>query len=251
MAKIIDNHCHFEQLTKREQKQALANYQVVGVASDYQSSLQLLALKKEYNDLSICLGIHPERINNYTDFLMVAELIETHCHQLVGIGEIGLPYFSLLKMSRAEQVRFSQQGLILFEKFVKLAAKLDQALNLHCVGDDTWQAISYLERYRIKNALFHWFAGSHELIAAIYEKGWFISVSPEVITNIKYQNQVKMIPKEILCLESDGPWLYQGQRGIPEMMIATAQKIALLFNCSLSEILQTSQRNAYQIWRIK
>jgi len=58
------------------------------------------------------------------------------------------------------------------------------------------------------------------------------------------------MPKEILCLESDGPWLYQGRRGIPEIMIAAAQKIALLFNCSLSKILQTSQRNAHQIWRI-
>lgn len=250
MLKIIDNHCHFEQLTDQEQQQALNDYCVIAVASDYQSSLQLLALKQANPNLLLCLGIHPEQLDNYNELLNVTALIENYHHQLVGIGEIGLPYFSLLKRPDSEREMLFQQGLSLFENFVQLASRFNLPVNLHCVGERTWDAIACLERNGITRALFHWFAGDVELVRAIKQRGWFISVSPEVITNIEYQQQVKMMPKALLCLESDGPWLYQNKRGLPSMMLATAQKLALLFGCSSSDIIQTSQHNAQKIWRL-
>ncbi|WP_392558249.1 TatD family hydrolase [Orbus mooreae] len=250
MKKIIDNHCHFEQLTKAEQQRALADYTVVGVASDYQSCLALIDLQQCSEGLFICLGIHPEHFNHYHELPRVIELIEKHQHQLVGIGEIGLPYFSLCKMASDEHKHILQQGLVIFEQFVQLAAKLNLAVNLHCVGESTWQAIAILQRYQIKRALFHWFAGDSKLVHTIYENGWFISVSPQVNHDAVYQHTVKKMPKEILCLESDGPWCYQDMRGEPAMMKNSALQLAQLFECSTNDIIETSQRNGKALWQI-
>lgn len=250
MTKIIDNHCHFEQLTIAEQQQALADYAVVAVASDLQSSLALLDLQQKNSDLYICLGIHPEHVTHYDEFPAVLALIEQYQHRLVGIGEIGLPYFSLRKLDKDLQRQLFQQGISVFEQFVQLAAKLNISVNLHCVGESTWQAIEILQRYSIKRALFHWFAGDSQLVHAIEQNGWCISVSPEIMNNVNYQHQVKTMPKEILCLESDGPWLYQGRRGVPMMMQTSAQQLAQLFNCSHDEIMITSQYNAQKLWQI-
>lgn len=250
MTKIIDNHCHFEQLTIAEQQRALADYTVVAVASDYQSSLTLLDLQQTYPDLNLCLGIHPEHFTHYDELPLVIDLIEKNPHKLVGIGEIGLPYFSLRKLDNTRQQKILQQGLAVFEQFVQLAAKLNMSVNLHCVGENTWLAIDILQRYQIKNALFHWFAGDSRLVHAIYQHGWCISVSPEVIHNVNYQATVKTMPKQILCLESDGPWLYQERRGCPTMMPSSAKQLAQLFACSTKEIITNSQHNAQRLWQL-
>ncbi|RKS84620.1 TatD DNase family protein [Orbus hercynius] len=250
MMKMIDNHCHFEQLTTQEQQQALRDYTVVAVASDYQSSLQLLGLLSQYDDLHICLGIHPEKITHYAEFTLVAQLIEKHRHQLVGIGEIGLPYFSLSKMAADKQPEVFQQGLHLFEQFIQLAAKFDLTVNLHCVGESTWQAIACLDRYQIKRALFHWFAGDAQLVQAIYQRGWHISVSPDVMGNKRYQQQVQAMPISMLCLESDGPWPYQGKRGMPDMMRASAHQLTSLLNTTANDIIKISQINGQKLWHI-
>lgn len=250
MLKIIDHHCHFEQLTQQEQHAALADFHVVGVASDYLSCCQLLALKQHSAQLDICLGIHPEHLDHYHDFPRVAELIKQHQSDIIGIGEIGLPYFSLVDMPALQRIEYFKRGLILFEQFIKLANQLGLPVNLHCVGDETWQAIECLNRYNIGRALFHWFAGSGDLMKAISDKGWFISVSPDVITNTDYQNAVKNIPKTCLCLESDGPWPYEGQRGVPNMMLAVADKLGSMFDCTAQDIITISQNNAQILWRI-
>lgn len=71
----------------------------------------------------------------------------------------------------------------------------------------------------IKRALFHRFEGDFDVLKDIVEEGYYISVSPEVIYNKKYGDFVNHVPLENMVLESDGPWEYDGKKGMPSMVM--------------------------------
>ncbi|TEA27730.1 TatD family hydrolase [Candidatus Schmidhempelia bombi] len=247
---LIDSHCHFEQLTSVEQQSAMQQFIVIGVASNLASAQTLLKLAKHYPNLKVCLGIHPEYPQNYSEFTLLKQLIYQQKSQIVGIGEIGLPYFTLRALNHAEKQMTIKKGLALFTQFIRLASELNLPVNLHCVANTAPIAINILNQYQIKYALFHWFEGQVTTVTQIIDNGWFISVSPDVLFNPNYQKFIHHVPLDIICLESDGPWPYQGKRGNPAMILDTAYFLAKLHDKTLTEILAISQQNSYRLWQL-
>jgi TatD DNase family protein len=247
---LIDSHCHFEQLTPIEQQSAMQQFIVIGVASNLVSAQTLLQLAKHYPNLKVCLGIHPEYPQNYPEFTELKQLIYQQKSTIIGIGEIGLPYFNLRTLNNMEQQIAIKNGIALFTQFIMLASELNLPVNLHCVANTAQIAIKILNQYQIKRALFHWFEGQLTTLTQIIDNGWLISVSPDVLLNQDYQKFIRHVPLDIICLESDGPWRYNGKRGIPAMILDTAHFLAKLHHKTPAEILAISQQNCYQLWRL-
>ena len=248
----IDVHCHFEQLPAELREKEINENIVVGVAVDYKSGEALLEYKKIYPNLRVCLGIHPEYTEKYSDYDLVEKQIRENITQISAIGEIGLPYFNLLEIEDMEKrTDILKKSEIIFEKFLKLASELELPVNLHCIENGTEYAINKLEKYRIKKALFHWFEGDLSSLKKIEINGWNISVSPDVIYNKEYEKFVRNIPPEIITLESDGPWKYGGETGVPSMTQKTADFLSKIYFKSKDEILEISNRNACILFNIK
>lgn len=247
---LIDSHCHFEQLTPTEQQIAMQQFMVIGVASNLTSAQSLLQLAKSYPNLKICLGIHPEYPENYSEFTELKQLIYQQKHHIIGIGEIGLPYFRLRSLHGQKKQILLKKAITLFTKFIALAHELNLPVNLHCVANTAPNAIKILKQYQINHALFHWFQGELRILRQIINNGWFISVSPDVLFNSSYQQFIRHVPLDIICLESDGPWNYNGKRGIPAMIVDTANYLAKLHQKTLAEILVISQKNCHQLWQL-
>jgi TatD DNase family protein len=225
---------------------------VAGVAVDYKSGEILLEYKKIYPNLMVCLGIHPEYPEKYDDYDLVERQIRENITQISAIGEIGLPYFNLLEMKDMKKnTDILKKAEIIFEKFLKLAAEFELPVNLHCIEDSGEYAIKELEKYNIKKALFHWFEGDLSDLEKIKKNGWNISVSPDVIYNKEYEKFVRNIPLEIITLESDGPWEYGGEVGVPSMTEKTADFLTKIYLKNKEEIMETANRNACILFNIK
>ena len=248
----IDVHCHFEQLPAELREKEIRRNIVAGVAVDYKSGEILLEYKKIYPNLMVCLGIHPEYLEKYDDYDLVEKQIRENAAEISAIGEIGLPYFNLLEIEDMEKkADILKKAEIIFERFLKLAAELDLPVNLHCIEDSGEYAIKKLEEYSIKKALFHWFEGDLSAVEKIKRNGWNISVSPDVIYNKKYEKFVRNIPLDIITLESDGPWEYSGEIGVPSMTGKTADFLTKIYSKSKEEILEIANRNACVLFNIK
>lgn len=248
----VDVHCHFDQLPYELAEKEIKKNIVVGVAVDYTSGEKLLEYKKIYPDLRVCLGIHPEYPEKYDDYKMVEQQIRENINIISGIGEVGLPYFNLLETEdKKEREEIFRRAEIIFINFLKLAAELNLPVNLHCIESGGENAVEKLLEYGIKRALFHWFEGSQNTIEKIQKNGWKVSISPDVIYNKKYESFVRNIPVEIITLESDGPWKYNDETGVPSMVEKTAEFLTSVYNISKEEILMISNRNADILFDIK
>ncbi len=244
---IIDVHCHVYQLTPDEIKNELPTRDVVGVAQDFQSGEELLGLRKQYPRLKVCLGIHPEYPGSFYEYELVEKQIRDNQDVIAGIGEIGLPYFNIRYMEPSEKIITEKKAEELFEKFLCLADELNLPVNLHCVEDTVPRGIDLLKKHHIKKALFHWFEGDAKSLTHVKENGWNISVSPDIMGNAGYRKYIETIApdiRDILTLESDGPWEYEGQRGLPSAAENTAAVLAEILKTTRQEIITIANRNA-------
>lgn len=246
----IDSHCHFDQFHFHEREKEISDNIVIAVATGYKSGEKLLEYAKLYLNLKVCLGLHPEYIENYDEFDLIEKQIRENLDKISGIGEIGLPYFILEGMEETEKQRLVDRSKVIFEKFLILSKEFNLGVNLHCVEDSAAYAIQKLKEYNIKKALFHWFEGSEKDLDEIIRMDWKVSISPDVLYNEKYREFVSKVPLKIICLESDGPWEYNNGRGMPSMISETAESLAKIHNISKEEIIKISNKNAGYLFSV-
>src|SRR2546427_10110997 len=100
---IIDSHCHLHDPAFADLRETLRLslthdvWGAVAVGCDAETNIQTLAAAAAApKAVWACLGFHPDRTRLTDDDLeRVEEQIAAHHSRIVGIGEIGLPWYSL------------------------------------------------------------------------------------------------------------------------------------------------------------
>ena len=115
-----------------------------------------------------------------------------------GVGEIGL--------DRMKEKNIPQGMRDVFSSQLEIAAEFKRPVVLHgakCWGEVVKACMPY--KAKIPSFLFHGFSRSGGLINDIKSLNGFISVGPAVLNDhaVNYRQLVKLIPGEILLLESD------------------------------------------------
>jgi len=248
--KKIDIHCHADMYTKTELEAIFADkeYIVVGAATGYDSGNRLLDLAQTYPNLRVCLGIHPEMPQRFSDFDRVAAQIEEHRHRIVAIGEVGMPWYCLKKMESRQKEALTKRADELLKRFVGLARKTQLPVILHAIEGTASIALDQLIENGISKALFHWFEGNQADLERIIDNGYCVSISPDILHNRQYADFTDNIPLEILTLESDGPWEYGGVRGVPSMIEGTAAYLAEKRHLPPESILTASYTNSMNLF---
>jgi TatD DNase family protein len=199
-------------------------------------------------------GYHPEQPP-----LSEPEL-EEMCRWIAGlprdeafaIGEVGLPYF-LRKEEEAEGLDFDLVPyLSQLERFVRLAADLDRPMALHAVHEDADTVIDLLQKYGVRKAHFHWFKGSAQTVERLITHRYAVSVTPEVLYDEETRHLARIYPLELLMVETDGPWPfegpYAGKPTEPAMVIDSMQEIARIRSVSESEVRETLGESARRFY---
>ncbi|WMJ77801.1 MULTISPECIES: TatD family hydrolase [unclassified Sedimentibacter] len=147
----------------------------------------------------LAVGFHPILINEYefNKDLFVNAIKETKF-----VGEVGLDY----SIAKTEKSQVKQKKI--FEQICK-------SVNKHILSVHSRQAeidvLTLLLKYKVENAIFHWYTGPKELIPDIVGAGYYFSLNQAMLRTNKGRGILKEIPLNRILIETDGPFSkYEG-----------------------------------------
>lgn len=219
---IIDSHCHLHDPAFGDLRETLATalahdvWGVVAVGCDPETNARTLgAAAVAPRSVWACLGFHPDRPElRDEDLDRVEQQVAEHHARLVGLGEVGLPWYSL--EGAADPTALMARGRERLSRLLALAARYDLALSLHAPHGAAGEALGALRRHGIERAVFHWHKAPSDVTRAIVEAGYFVSVGPEVVYRQRDRELVAAVPLGSLLVETDAPWRYRGEfEGLP------------------------------------
>lgn len=198
---------------------------VIAVGSDPATNDAVLALARSRPGVRAALGFHPERLD-LTDAGLdtVLAQVEAHRAELIALGEVGLPWYSL--EGRPDAAALAARGRDRLARLLVLAARFDLPVSLHAPHGAAADALGLLERAGARPAVFHWHKAEPAVTRRIVEAGHFLGVTPEVAYRDRDRALVEAVPLSQLVAESDGPWPYRGRPGEPAMVADVAAAIA-------------------------
>lgn len=231
--RIIDAHIHLDQFSDKELPEFYNSMKrvncshVVAVGSDLASSGRILDLSHKHDWVIPAAGFHPEQsIPSKEEVDKLCVWIVEHEADIAAIGEIGLPTYLLRERQDTNILPYIE----LLERLLNLAKKLDKPVALHAVHAEADIVCDLLEKADIENAHFHWFKGSKATMKRMMNRGYFISLPPEIVYRQKIRDIAKLYPLNLMMAETDGPWPFDGPfKGIPthpEMIHAIIESIA-------------------------
>jgi len=241
---LIDAHIHLDQYKENDIPSLLEEAEhVIAVSMNLPSCEKTLELSKAYANVKAAFGFHPEQpLLSDAEEDALFEWIRQHAHDMVAIGEVGLPYYL-----RQEKAIDDHSYEALLERFIVLAKVLNKPIVLHAVYEDAAIVCDLLEKHHVTKAHFHWFKGDDEVVKRMIHNGYFISVTPDCTYETEIQNLIKKYPIELMMVETDGPWTFEGpfdnKRTSPWMMDHSIEVIASIKGLTIEEAARIITRN--------
>jgi TatD DNase family protein len=219
---LVDVHCHIDDqvfdIDRDDVVRRASGVVILNAGVDPPSNRKTLEIAERYSNVKACLGLHPEFIAKFTDDLIEKEIawIRSHRARLVAISEIGLDYYWV----KNEYQRERQKGL--FTRMLGLADELNLPVVTHS-RDATSDTLKILSEYPKLRTILHGFSEPDN-------KGYLVSVAPNIYRNKTKQRQVMGLPLEALLTETDSPQLGidPKQRNEPANVVKVVEKIAEL-----------------------
>lgn len=250
---IFDSHSHYdderyegllESLLPEMERQKVGGILTCG--TDISSSKKCIEIAEKFDFVWAAVGYHPTCIDAETQFdaKTFEELIK---HPKVKvIGEIGLDYYwdTSLKAKQLE----------LFDAQLAFANLHNLPVSVH--DREAHQDTFDLLKKHKPQGVVHCYSGSYEMAKELLKLGLYIGVGG-VLTfkNAKKTVEViKEIPIEKLLIETDAPYLtpepYRSKINNSAYLIFVAKKIAEIKDLSVEEVLSTTYKNAFDLFRI-
>ena len=240
---IVDTHCHVGNYPEpqaiidsleREQMHALM------MTINPPEFIEFQALHQSPN-ITACLGLFPLEFSR-DDYQELEEQFFQLLEANKNIGEVGLD-FTVDQKYQERQSKF-------LTRLVSIADQ--QAINflsLHSRRAST-ETIQLLSDQKIKTpAILHWFSGSIDDVkrASTIENIYF-SINPAMIKSRSSRQWLALIPKERILLETDGPYIKMGSRGIiPKDLTTVVEHFSKLWDLELPEAMQIIHDNWLRI----
>jgi TatD DNase family protein len=285
---MIDVHCHLQfKAFENDYDSVIQEAFQAGVTTIINTGTQLSSSQKavefaeKYDKLYAIIGVHPHHadkiqtdpgivehgeqnsslseVEGQPDFwLKELERLAQH-PKVLGIGEIGLDYFS-----------YQSTGIVdpkiqkdIFEAQIILAHRTGLPLQIHNrqAGEDV---IAILKEH--KNLLqpvpgmFHCFAGSKEVLQDALDLGFLIGFDGNSTykglakgETVELSEIAKLTPLERIVIETDAPYLtpnpFRGQRNEPKHVILTAKFIAELKGIDYEDLVVQTDKNVYTLFK--
>ena len=254
---IIDSHCHIYDPKLREVKDEIIsnlnkNDQVVICSADnLENSLKSVELANNNQNIFATIGVHPLECKTYNDktLLQFDNLISNK--KVVAIGEVGLDYYY-------DKESIELQKKILIEQVI-YASKHNLPVVFHvreAMGDFVEIITELAQKYNFCGVI-HSFSGSIEVAKIFLKMGFYFGING--IVTFKNANKiievVKFLPFDRILIETDSPYLtpvpFRGRPNRPEYVEFVAQKIADIKQTDVSNVIDTTTKNAIKLFNLK
>lgn len=250
---IFDTHAHYDDEAFDEIREQLLSEMaqngvgmIINNATDLEKSAEkCLELSRHFDFCLTAIGVHPESVERYGKGVDIARLKEL-CknNSVVAVGEIGLDYHY---SSDRKQMQIE-----VFRSQMEAANEMGLPVIIHDrdAHSDTFEAVRSI---RPKGTV-HCFSGSKELAMQYVDLGLYIGVGG-VVTFKNARKLVEVceaVPLDRILLETDAPYLapepFRGKLCNSSHIYYTAAKIAEIKGISLEKVLQTTYKNAEQLY---
>ncbi len=217
---------------------------------EWQKQKRLKQLHAQSFGLSF--GLHPYFVAEHDDDACEAalDLLAQELPAAMALGETGLDFRPhIMKDSMVRQIDA-------FENQIELAKAFQKPLILHIVQAHD-KALLVLDMWGIpeRKGFIHAFTGSYDMAKKYIDRGFLISVGGAITfeKNKKLLDCMAKIPLESLLIETDAPdqapvdWQGLNQ---PAALWQVAEKIALIRDLSVFEVLKITTSNFKRLFRL-
>jgi TatD DNase family protein len=201
---IIDTHCHLDlypnpySVIDELEKTGIIIIGMTNLPSHFKMGYPHI---KNLKKTRLALGLHPLMASNHSQEL---PLFMKYLDYTSYIGEIGLDFSK-------DGIATKNTQLDSFEKILKAVSNKNKILSIHSRLAEK-EVLDMLRKYKIENAIFHWYSGGLKLIDEIIDSGYYFSINTAMIKSVNGQKIIKRIPKEFILTETDGPFIEVNNR---------------------------------------
>lgn len=243
---LIDAHAHLDRY-ESELDAALQEIRQHGiltvcVSMDIASYERNLEVSKRCELVLPTFGVHPWNAPQYVARL---EDLRGAIEASPMLGEIGLDYRFV-----QDAAQYPAQRQV-FEFFLAAASRQDKIVNLHASGAEE-DVLRLLDRYGVRRAIVHWYAGPLDVLHELAGRGVCFSVGVEALHSEHIRAIAREVPLEQLLTETDNPgglkWLI-GKLGMPVAIKEVIQTLAELRETTTEAMVQTVQENWLRLIR--
>lgn len=265
---MIDVHCHmqfhsFKKDSDEIIKKALNSGVeiIINTGTSLESSESAVELAEKYENLYAIVGVHPHHADKVTpgwDQKLIN--IAKSSKKVVGIGEIGLDYYSYASNGIVDPEKQKE----IFIRQLEIANELNLPLQIHNrqAGNEILEIINRLSSIINNGGMFHCMSGDHEFLKQVLDLGFYVGFDG----NITYDgiakgettsliDLVKNTPINRIVTETDSPFLtpepYRGSRNIPSYVIIVGESIAKIKGLSKESVEATTTENAKKIFHLE
>ena len=249
---MIDTHCHVYEEEMSNYKDIINecknnNISMIINAVDVNSSIEVIKISKEYDNVYAAIGINYDSIDKASekDLEIIEELIKKE--KIVALGEIGLDYY-WTKENKDKQILF-------FKRQLELAKKYDLPVIVHA-RDSLQDVYDILKESNINKGTLHCFSGSKEMAKEFIKLGFKIGVDGPITykNNKKSIDIIKEISLKDILIETDSPYLSpepnRGKVNSPLNLSYIVEKISDIKKISTDEVIEVTTNNAKELFKI-
>ncbi|MDF1996053.1 TatD family hydrolase [Peribacillus frigoritolerans] len=255
--RIIDSHIHLDKYDIVKRKQILKDMEKVQLESLLTVSMNLASSINNYqlslkdSRIKPAFGFHPEQpLPSDEEVNELLIWMREHRHNMVAIGEVGLPYYLRQENPNIDNSAY----IVILERFLTLAKEIEKPVILHAVHDDAPIVCDLLDKHQITRAHFHWFKGDIRTVERMAEKGYRISITPDVCYEREIQELVSAYPLKLMMIETDGPWpfegVFHGEWTHPGMMHDSVRQIASIKGLPIEDVYEALYQNTKDFYHI-
>lgn len=208
----------------------------------------MLAMEAEYPGYChAAIGLHPTSVK--ADYEKELDLVKSELErrEFIAIGEIGIDFYW-------DKTYYKEQ-VIAFQKQIEwgLEYKLPVIIHVRDSFRETMDALAPYKGSALKG-VFHSFIGTLEEAQEIIAFGGFKLGINGIVTfkNSGLAAVVEQIELQHILLETDSPYLtptpHRGKRNESAYVQIVANKLAGVYNCSLSQIDEQTTHNAQSLF---
>ncbi len=194
------------------------------------------------------MGVHPCSIKeNYKEELDIAWRYLNNGTKYYAVGEIGLDFHW--------DVSHKQQQFEAFDIQIEWAIEKGLPIVIHS-RKSTYDCIEVLKKYKGRiNGIFHCFSGSVEEAREIIKLGFYLGIGG--VATYKNSGLRELLPQiglSHIVFETDAPYLtpvpHRGKRNEPAYIKLICEEVAKIMAKSYSEVVETTTRNALNVFNI-
>ena len=253
---LIDTHTHiYDPAFDLDRAEAVQRALDAGVGMmllpnvDASTIAPMLDTHERFPDCTrVMMGLQPEEVKG--DYKQVLAQMEKELEKgiFIGVGEVGLDFYW--------DATFEKEQLDAFEVQLQWAKQLGLPLSIHCRNAFNFMA-RILEKHQDGGlrGVMHCFTGAEEEAQAYLDLGFHLGLGGvTTYKNCAVKDFLPRIPLDRIVLETDAPYLspvpHRGKRNEPAFMVATAQRIAEIYQIPFETLSEITTANAKKLFGI-